>query len=50
MKATKEQVLDFIKEPLITTNADGSQTTKYYSYEEGKFILENYILPYKSIK
>ena len=41
IKATKKEIMDFIKDPLM----EGDKIIKFYTYEEGKYILETYILP-----
>jgi len=47
IKATDKEIKDFIKDPLIIEYDDGTKEVKYYTYEQGKEILEKYILPYK---
>jgi len=47
-EATREEILEFIKHPLITIDYRDVEFEKWYTEEEGKFILENYILKYKT--
>ena len=46
-KATREEILEFIKSPLITIDTIDDkdiEIIKWYSEDDGRYILENYIL------
>jgi hypothetical protein len=48
-KATREEILEFIKFPLITIDSKSIETIKWYTEDEGRYILENYILKYETL-